>query len=632
MKKVTVRVPLRADLAGGTLDLWPLYLFHPGARTLNVAIGLYAECELVKLDSNRIELSLSDANYHHHYGSVAELSADPKAGLIARAMEHFGTTGVRIVTRTDAPRGSGLGGSSALAIALVRGLSEIEEAPLEGDALIELVRDLETRLLGLPAGVQDYYPPVYGGLAALHLNPGRIQRHPLAMPVADVAPSLVLHYSEVAHFSGTNNWEIYKRHIDGDKVIRDGLQRIAEISLEMEHALETQDLEAAARAMGREWEERKKLIAGISTPEIERAIDAAMGAGAWAGKVCGAGGGGCVVFLTPPDRRREVIDALKSVPGRTLNAPPVAHGLAVEGTDDAQVPISFTRRSRSAGPGEPVEQLYLRSSDDGNYRPFVLAEGGVTFDEPRMGVHHTVVRSFVAPIDIDSHTVDWHAAVPVQTEHLTLSAVPDAGKQSVIAEQTDWLESVASEGEGDFRTHLQENERLTILHNPELGLHAEVHESREAFLQRCREEAQRDISSRAERLESTFRRRLDQMRERSERDQREALAQADEELSDVLQQDVAISWGQTLHNITSGRPASTDEPQSVAEADFLAKISQLQKIWDRELEELREEQDRKAYTIEEVVLAPQIRNIEIYKFVILWASTLAPVVRGAAES
>ncbi|HEY5610810.1 MAG TPA: hypothetical protein VIL97_06370, partial [Thermoanaerobaculia bacterium] len=145
MKKVTVRVPLRADLAGGNLDLWPLYLFHPGSRTVNVAIAHHAECEITSKADAAIELVLRDPNHRNQYESIAELNRDPKAALIARAVEHFKATGIRISTRTDAPRGSGLGGSSALAVALVRALAEYVEQPLDGDPLIELVRDLETR-------------------------------------------------------------------------------------------------------------------------------------------------------------------------------------------------------------------------------------------------------------------------------------------------------------------------------------------------------------------------------------------------------------------------------------------------------------------------------------------------------
>ena len=125
MNKVIVRAPVRADLAGGTLDLWPLYLFHPGSRTVNVAISYFAESEVSEVASGPIEIHLTDQQYRQTYESLQEMSNDPKAALLHRAVEHFKVSGIRITTRTDAPRGSGLGGSSALAITLVRARSEL---------------------------------------------------------------------------------------------------------------------------------------------------------------------------------------------------------------------------------------------------------------------------------------------------------------------------------------------------------------------------------------------------------------------------------------------------------------------------------------------------------------------------
>src|SRR6266566_844482 len=224
MKKVIVRAPVRADLAGGTLDLWPIYLFHPGSRTVNVAISYYAESEVCATGDSAIEIHLTDQQYRQRYESLQELAADPKAALIYRALEHFRVSGISITTRTDAPRGSGLGGSSALTVTLVRALSEFAATPFDGDDLVFLVRDLETRLLGVPAGIQDYYPPVYGGLAALHLNPGAVIRHEIPLPIDRLAEHMLLHYTGVAHFSGTNNWEMYKRQIDGKRKVHKGFE------------------------------------------------------------------------------------------------------------------------------------------------------------------------------------------------------------------------------------------------------------------------------------------------------------------------------------------------------------------------------------------------------------------------
>jgi len=608
MKKVTVRAPVRADLAGGTLDLWPLYLFHPGARTVNVAISFYAESEVCELgDRSAIEINLTDEQYQQRYDSLQQLAADPKAALIHRALEYFHLTGIRITTRTDAPRGSGLGGSSALTVTLVHAISELLGNPVRGDELIELVRDLETRLISVPAGIQDYFPPVYGGLASLHLNPGRIVRQEIGLPIEKLADHMVLHYTGVAHFSGTNNWQIYKRQIDGKKKVHKGLDKIAQSATEMERALESGNMEAAGVALGHEWANRKALIDGISNPEIEAAIAAATGAGAWAGKVCGAGGGGCVVFLMPPDKKDDVRRALADVPGRVLDIVPVAHGLSVDRGEDDTLSSSRSRRERK--PAASLEQLYVYGGF-GDYRPHVLAEALITHSEPRSGVHLTTMKSYVAPIIGEEGNVAWRSARPFDAASLDMRAVPEPHRRITTKEPT------VSPSDEAFKQFVAETERLTLWSNQAFGLYSASGESREAFAERCREEAERRIEDETERLEGTFRRRIDQVKERSERDVRD-IEERDQPPSNV-------AWGQTLYNITSGKPSAVAEPpQSVREGDYLEKIAQIQRAWDRELQGIRDELMSKAAEIESITVVPTPKNIEVAKYLILWAASIA---------
>ena len=624
MNKVIVRAPVRADLAGGTLDLWPLYLFHPGARTVNVAISFYAESEVCETGDGAIEIHLTDDGYRQRYESMQEMAADPKAALLHRAVEHFKLSGLQITTRTDAPRGSGLGGSSALAITLVRALSEIAGQPIEGEELIFLVRDLETRLLGLPAGIQDYYPPVFGGLGSLHLNPGKPARHPLQTSVHDLGARMLLHYSEVAHFSGTNNWQLYKRHIEKKKKVQKGFARIAETSIEMERALDAGNFEAAGAALRKEWEERKALIEGISTPEIDAAVDAARAAGAWGGKVCGAGGGGCIVFLFPPEKREAIVSALASVPGRTLDAVPVAHGLTIEHDRQAQAAPAARSRASVRRDIASIEQLYV-SGGQGTYRPFVLAEGIVTLADGRSGLRHAITRSYVAPVSPQDGRVQWQQASLIDAEQLDLRAVPDPQLRIDLAIAPEELVQSAAQSKDGFLQLLEESERMRIFHNPSFGFYSDAHETRAAFLERCMEEANRQLEDEQERLESTFRRRLDQLRERSEREQRELDAQEQEEgvRKGRDAQEVNVAWGQALYNITSGRPAAVaDETVSVREVDYLENIAQIQRAWDKELRARRDDLTAKAQSIEEIAVVPARKNIEVTRYLILWASNL----------
>jgi D-glycero-alpha-D-manno-heptose-7-phosphate kinase len=619
MNKVIVRAPVRADLAGGTLDLWPLYLFHPGSRTVNVAVSHYAESEVAETGDGAIEIHLTDQQYRQRYESMQELSADPKAALIYRLAEHFHLNGISITTRTDAPRGSGLGGSSALSITLVRALSQIAGSPIEGEDLIFLVRDLETRLLGVPAGIQDYYPPVFGGLASLRLEPGAPRRHAIGIPIADLAAHMLLHYTGVSHFSGTNNWQMYKRQIDGKKKVQRGFARIAQTSIDMEKALEAGDFQQAGQVLAREWENRKALIEGISTPEIEAAIDAALSAGAWGGKVCGAGGGGCVVFLFPPEKREAIVNALSSVPGRVLDAAPVAHGMSVQHGDDQQSPSALSRsRTQVTRRGGVAEQLYVHG-DRGDYKPFILAEAVVTHVEGRSGTHHSVSRSYVAPIeDIDGRVL-WQLAHAVDPNTLDLRVAPDPERRVNSSIRPESVVQNAMESEESFRTFLVENQRLRIFHNPAFALYSDANESRQAFVERCVDEANRRLAEKTESLESTFRRRIDQLREKSEREQRDRET-TEETPSDKAAHDVNVAWGQTLYNITSGRPAAVAEATpSVREVDYLENIAQIQRAWEKELQTLRDDVNAKANEIEDITIAPTPKNIEVNKYVVLWA-------------
>ncbi|MGA7615199.1 MAG: hypothetical protein WBX15_08455 [Thermoanaerobaculia bacterium] len=625
MKKINVRVPVRADLAGGTLDLWPIYLFHPSSRTVNVAISRYVECEVQSRSEEGIEIFLADEHYHRHFGSLTELAVDPRLSLVSRLVEHFRPGGLAITVRSDVPRGSGLGGSSALAIALSRALSELSGDPVEGEELIALVRDLETRLLRCPAGVQDYYPAVFGGIAALHLDPGRVIRHPIALPLPDLAQRLLIYYSGVAHFSGTNNWEIYKRHLDGDPRVFEGLRAIAESATSLEEALAAGAFDRAAAAMNDEWTARKSLFDGVTTVEVDRAIEVAMKSGADAAKVCGAGGGGCIVFMVPPEKRERVAAALEKSGGQILDAVPVAQGLVMERSDQVELSHWSRRTLMSEGGSEDPGQFFLHTDEPGTYRPFIVAEAAVTFDDARKGVHQTVVRVLAASLDVRGERVLWSESLPVDPDRLRLDAAPDPAADIDTSVDADLVFSISRQGEDLLREYLAEQERLRLWFNPAFAIYSEAGEARSAFVDRCLEFARREAESQTERLESTFRRRIDQLREKADRQQREA----DETDIEVERREVGIAWGQTLFNITSGRPADVGAPQSVEEADFLERIRQVQRTWEREVRELQDELDSKARQIEEVAFAPSLKNVEVRKFLILWAPSLRDVVAAA---
>jgi hypothetical protein len=205
----------------------------------------------------------------------------------------------------------------------------------------------------------------------------------------------------------------------------------------------------------------------------------------------------------------------------------------------------------------------------------------------------------------------------VRSEELQLSAVPELGKTPPTGSEEPLLHA-ASDGEEALRQYLADRERLSFLHNSTFGLWSEPRESRDGFLKRCLEQAERLLEEESERLESTYRRRLDQMREKAERDLREQQRNMPEELQ-TQSKELGIAWGQALYNITAGKQMKSGDSSNSNQAHYLDAIAQLQRQWERERDQKKEELETKARAIEDVILTPNLRNIEIVRYRIVWA-------------
>ncbi len=328
---MVARAPCRVDLAGGTLDIWPLGLLHPGARTVNVAIALEATVELERRRSG-YRVSVEDGEVEA--ASAAELARHPAAALVAAVAGGLDLPPFAARLASRSPQGAGLGGSSALVVALIAAAEELfERPPSSAERRAALARDLEARMMSLPTGVQDHYPALLGGALEILQRPGGERVRPLAVDLERLGRSLVVAYTGRSHVSARQNWQVVRRRLDGEAEAKGLFGGIAETAERLSGAFEAGDLAETGRLMSREWSLRRRLAPGVSTPEIESLLEAARGAGAWGGKACGAGGGGSIALLVPPARRAAVEAALEGGGARLLDAPPTARGLAVERVD-----------------------------------------------------------------------------------------------------------------------------------------------------------------------------------------------------------------------------------------------------------------------------------------------------------
>jgi D-glycero-alpha-D-manno-heptose-7-phosphate kinase len=327
---IEASAPARIDLAGGTLDLWPLHVLHPGSVTVNVAIDLRARCRVGKREGG-FRVTVPGLGYERVAAKPAELLADPRGALAGALLEALEIEEPRdIELSSDVPYSSGLGGSSALTVAMAAALAASAGREFGGPSEVEFVRDVETRVLGKPAGVQDYYPPLSGGLHSLRFLPGRIEPERRELDPAAWLRHLTLFDTGASHSSGMNNWEIFRSRLEGDLGVAARLDDVRAAAREMAEAARAEDFHAMGRALRSEWEARRRLAPVVSSIGIEAVIAAALDAGAWGGKACGAGGGGCVVILSPPEKTPGVREALARLgQGRLLLIAAENRGLTV---------------------------------------------------------------------------------------------------------------------------------------------------------------------------------------------------------------------------------------------------------------------------------------------------------------
>lgn len=320
--EITVTAPNRIDLAGGTTDLYPLYLLMEGGYTVNLAISLSSRVTLRERERPGICIISKDLKESVEAPNPKDLPIEGPLGLIARAVRTVPPqSGLEIVTRNEAPAGSGLGASSALLVALLNGLLELRSTKEDPRKIIDLAVNIETTALGVPAGKQDHIAAVYGGVSLIDFGYRDFVRHIASdenAAVERLEEMILLSYTGQGRFSGMNNWEITKGFIDNVGDIRDNLLQIRDVAMQVGRAVLSGGWDDLGPLVNQEWQLRRMLAPGVSTPTIESIMAGASSAGASASKICGAGGGGCMLTLVTPHRRYAVEKALADAGGEVI--------------------------------------------------------------------------------------------------------------------------------------------------------------------------------------------------------------------------------------------------------------------------------------------------------------------------
>lgn len=159
--RITSKAPCRVDLAGGTLDIWPLYLFHANSVTVNFAVDRYTSCILETRSDARIVLRSRDLKCEEVFETIEQLrdAKSYKLPLLAWLVRHFSPdSGFELSTDSEAPAGAGISGSSALIIAVASALNRLTKSGYNIEKLREIAQNVEAQIIRVPTGSQDYYP------------------------------------------------------------------------------------------------------------------------------------------------------------------------------------------------------------------------------------------------------------------------------------------------------------------------------------------------------------------------------------------------------------------------------------------------------------------------------------------
>lgn len=307
MEKIIVKVPTRIDLGGGTLDIWPIYLLHKNSRTINVAIDLPVEISLILHNSKECKVYLGKNQENFNTDNLHSLKEKGSFKLINHIISYFAPSfSFDLYIKISTPKGSGLGTSSSLAIGLCKIFQLAKGISSSDGQLLKLAMGLETQILQLPTGTQDYLAAMKGGINSWHYDLCGWRKAKISINPDEFIEHSVLCYVGKPHFSALSNWSIFKRRLEKNRKVIYCFEKIRDAVIKMEDALNRQDWNEIAESVKLEWRYRKNLLPSLETNEMKTAISIACKNGAIAAKGCGAAQGGSIYFLVEPEKKRRI--------------------------------------------------------------------------------------------------------------------------------------------------------------------------------------------------------------------------------------------------------------------------------------------------------------------------------------
>ena len=326
---VRSKAPLRIGFAGGGTDVSPYCDTHGGC-VLNVTIDMYAYCTIENNEKNCVEFEAVDRKENVKLPLCDTLSLEGDLILhrgvynyIVKHFNHGNPIPCKITTYSDAPAGSGLGSSSTMVVAILTAFVEMLNLPLGEYDIAAVAFQVERVDLGLSGGRQDQYAATFGGFNFMEFyDHNRVIVNPLRIKeniVNELENSMVLYYTGTSRDSAEIIKEQIKNAEKGNAVAVEAMHEVKKNSIRLKEHLLKGEIPDFGYCLNQAWVFKKQMAGAISNSSLERVYDVAIGNGAYAGKITGAGGGGFMMFMVDPVKRIQLIEALTVIGGSMVN-------------------------------------------------------------------------------------------------------------------------------------------------------------------------------------------------------------------------------------------------------------------------------------------------------------------------
>lgn len=321
------RAPVRIDFAGGWTDV-ALFTEESKGFVINAAIDIYSYATVKKLpekeiwtnsygykhketfENRTIKIYSADFDIYEEAEEIKQLEYNGNIDLAKAAIKQMEIEGgLEIITRSNAPAGSGLGTSASMGVALIGSLSKLSGKPLLPYQFAERASLIERKELGILGGKQDQYASAYGGMSFMEFMGEEVKVSKLQLSenlLYELEKNLVLCYTGKSRLSGDIHRKVVDAYLGEEPSTRAAIRNLKQITLQMKDALLNNNLNAFGELLNKNWQNQKTLHPSVTNAQIDGLFELVIGNGAIGGKACGAGGGGCLLFYSEPNKEHIV--------------------------------------------------------------------------------------------------------------------------------------------------------------------------------------------------------------------------------------------------------------------------------------------------------------------------------------